>query len=60
MEFTSGFRLDGGGTFVAPLPPPPLPYLWSWGQNDNGQLGLGNTINRSSPNWRANYVVKFF
>lgn len=23
--------------------------LWSWGANGSGQLGLGNTINRSSP-----------
>jgi len=23
--------------------------LWSWGQNTSGQLGLGDTVNRSSP-----------
>jgi alpha-tubulin suppressor-like RCC1 family protein len=23
--------------------------LWSWGRNGNGQLGLGDTVNRSSP-----------
>ena len=23
--------------------------LWTWGYNDNGQLGLGNTVYRSSP-----------
>lgn len=34
--------------------------LWCWGNNDKGQLGLGNTINQSSParvgsasNWRS-------
>jgi alpha-tubulin suppressor-like RCC1 family protein len=26
-----------------------LPQLYSWGQNNNGQLGLGNTTNYSSP-----------
>ena len=49
MEFTAGFRLDGGGTFVAPPPPPPPIYLWGWGYNFYGQLGVGNTTNRSSP-----------
>ena len=23
--------------------------LWSWGRNNEGNLGLGNTVNRSSP-----------
>ena len=27
----------------------PTPKLWSWGINTSGQLGLGNTTNRSSP-----------
>ncbi len=27
----------------------PTTKLWSWGSNSNGQLGLGNTNNRSSP-----------
>ena len=48
MEFTAGFTLSGGGTFVAP-PPPPSIYLWSWGRNGYGNLGLGDTTNRSSP-----------
>ncbi len=25
------------------------PGLWSWGGNEHGQLGLGNTVDRSSP-----------
>ena len=49
MEFTAGFRLDGGGTFIAPPPPPPLVYLWAWGRNGSGRLGLGNTTDYSSP-----------
>ena len=24
--------------------------LWAWGDNGQGQLGLGNTVNKSSPN----------
>lgn len=30
-------------------PSAPAPHLYSWGGNASGQLGLGNTSNRSSP-----------
>ena len=30
-------------------PTPSNPGLYSWGYNNNGQLGLGNTTDRSSP-----------
>ena len=30
-------------------PPPPSVYLWGWGYNAHRQLGLGNTIDYSSP-----------
>ena len=36
-----------GSSFGAPVP---VYYLYSWGINSSGELGLGNTINRSSPN----------
>ena len=29
--------------------PAPVYYLWSWGYNNSGRLGLGNTTDRSSP-----------
>ena len=37
------FRAGRAGVVVAD------PKLWSWGGNGYGELGLGNTTNRSSP-----------
>ncbi|CAB4124384.1 Regulator of chromosome condensation (RCC1) repeat [uncultured Caudovirales phage] len=34
-KYTSATKTDG--------------TLWSWGRNNSGQLGVGNTLNRSSP-----------
>ena len=36
-------------TAVAPTPPASPTYLWAWGSNTYGKLGLGDTVNRSSP-----------
>ena len=56
MEFTAGFTLSGGGTFVAPLPPtPPSSYLWAFG--DPGRsLGVGDNITRSKSSY-ANLLL---
>ena len=47
----SGVRINGSLTAVHIPPPTPAPtyYLWAWGYNTSGELGLGNTTNRSSP-----------
>ena len=40
----------GSGVGLTIIPPPPFPPgLYSWGRNTNGQLGQGDTINRSIP-----------
>ena len=43
--FGPGISLGAG---MQVLGPPPT-NLWAWGSNDNGQLGLGDVANRSSP-----------
>ena len=46
---------SGGGyagvviNLIQPPPPPSPYYMWSWGLNGDGQLGLGDTTDRSSP-----------
>jgi alpha-tubulin suppressor-like RCC1 family protein len=50
MAFTiSGISNYSGITFTTTQPPPPPVGLFSWGRNEFGQLGVGNTTNRSSP-----------
>ena len=45
---TGGWNFSGGMSIVSPPPPPP-PGLYSWGYNNNGQLGQGDAVSRSSP-----------
>ncbi len=41
-------QINAQATSNWPVPPPPE-YLYSWGRNNEGQLGLGDSTNRSSP-----------
>jgi len=45
-KLNSASGAKGAGTW----PVPPSPHLYAWGQNNTGQLGIGNTTYRSSPN----------
>jgi alpha-tubulin suppressor-like RCC1 family protein len=46
---TTWYQIDGGGTTAQTLATKTDGTLWSWGANNNGQLGLGNTTTYSSP-----------
>ena len=49
MAFTiSGVSGITGLNLTTTQPPPPV-YMRTWGYNAEGQLGLGNTTNYSSP-----------
>jgi hypothetical protein len=45
----SGLNFFGDVSAQAVFAPPAQPYLLAWGRNQYGQLGLGNTSDRSSP-----------
>ena len=47
-RYSNAFIDPGLNTLVAPTPSYTY-YLYSWGKNDKGQLGLGNTTYYSSP-----------
>jgi alpha-tubulin suppressor-like RCC1 family protein len=47
-RYSNAFIDPGLNTLVSPAPQYTY-YLYSWGQNDAGQLGLGNRTNYSSP-----------
>ena len=49
-RYLAGFIQAGlFNPLAAPTPSAYTYELWSWGRNTNGQLGLGNTTNYSSP-----------
>ena len=53
-----GAWVTDGGFNPLTAPTPSYTYgLWSWGQNNLGQLGLGNTTNYSSPTQVGNLTT---
>jgi len=46
ITFGPGVSLGPGVQVIIPAPPR---NLWAWGKNSDGQLGLGDVVNRSSP-----------
>lgn len=51
VQYSGSWSLSSVANAVAAgtWPPPPGPALFSWGYNNNGQLGIGNRTNYSSP-----------
>jgi alpha-tubulin suppressor-like RCC1 family protein len=46
---TTWYQIDGGGSTAHVLATKTDGTLWSWGNNSDGELGLGNTTSYSSP-----------
>jgi alpha-tubulin suppressor-like RCC1 family protein len=49
ITFTGGLSILGGLVIFGQTPVTPGAALYAWGRNNAGQLGVGDTVNRSSP-----------